>query len=101
SLHLKDVSAETALRLTAEQAGLKTVMVGEVVYVTSEANAAKMQAEQDRKLANTAKAMGLGGLGALGLGGGAPGLAAGGLGALGGGGGALGIGGGMLGFSGG
>ncbi|HEV3115748.1 MAG TPA: hypothetical protein VGY58_01765 [Gemmataceae bacterium] len=101
SMHLKDVSTETALRLTAEQANLRPVLVGDVFYITTEARAAKLLADQERALANANKALNntnLNGLGAIGIGGGGATLNAGGLGALGGG---LGVGGGMLGFTGG
>src|SRR5262249_8521693 len=81
-----NVSFETAVRLTAEMAGLKMVALGNVLFVTTEANAAKLQADTNKPLQAP-------GIGSLGIQGG--GL---GLGILGG---ALGLGGGALGFGGG
>jgi hypothetical protein len=69
SLHLKDVSLETAVRLAAEMVGLKPVLVGNVLFVTTEAHATKLRAEQEHSLTNTGAIVTAGGLGALGGGG--------------------------------
>jgi hypothetical protein len=47
SLQLEDVPLETAVRLMAETAGLKPVRVGNVLYVTSKANANELRADPD------------------------------------------------------
>jgi hypothetical protein len=47
TLQLDDVPLETAVRLMAEWASLKAVRVGNVLFVTSEANAAKLRAEPE------------------------------------------------------
>jgi hypothetical protein len=47
SLQLEDVPLETAVRLIAEMAGLKPVRVGNVLFVTTKANAAEMRADAD------------------------------------------------------
>ncbi len=47
TLQMEDVPLETAVRLMAEMAGLKPVRVGNVLFVTTEANAAKMRADPD------------------------------------------------------
>jgi hypothetical protein len=93
TLRLKEVSLETAVRLVCQLADLKPVVVGNVVFVTNEATAVKLQTDLMRPLVPTV----VGGLN--GLTGGAGGA---GLGMLGGGGGLAGIaGGGALGFAGG
>jgi type II secretory pathway component GspD/PulD (secretin) len=45
TVQLDDVPLETAVRLMAETAGLRPVRVGNVLYVTSRANAAELKAE--------------------------------------------------------
>jgi hypothetical protein len=50
TLQLEDVPLDTAIRLMAEMAGLKPVRVGNVLFVTSKANANDMR--QDPDLAN-------------------------------------------------
>jgi hypothetical protein len=47
TLQLEDVPLETAVRLVAEMAGLKPVRVGNVLFVTTKANAAEMRADTD------------------------------------------------------
>jgi len=47
TLQLDDVPLETAVRLMAEMAGLKPVRVGNVLFVTSKANANEMKADAD------------------------------------------------------
>ena len=47
TLQLDDVPLETAVRLIAEMAGLKPVRVGNVLFVTTKANAAEMRADAD------------------------------------------------------
>ncbi len=51
TLELQDVSLETAVRLLAEIAGFKSVRLGEVLFVTTEAKGAKLLKEnaQDRR----------------------------------------------------
>jgi hypothetical protein len=46
TLDVNGVTVETALRLLAEMAELKTVAVGNVVFVTTQAKAAKMETER-------------------------------------------------------
>ncbi len=86
TLQVKDVSLETAVRLAAETAGLKPVLIGNVLFVTTEASAAKLEKEQERALSRAASQP-LGGLTAagVGLGGGIGGLGGGALGFAGGG----------------
>ena len=47
SLQMEDVPLETAVRLMAEMAGLKPVRVGNVLFVTTKANANEMRADPD------------------------------------------------------
>jgi type II secretory pathway component GspD/PulD (secretin) len=47
TLQLDDVPLETAVRLMAETAGLKPVRVGNVLFVTTKANAAELRADPD------------------------------------------------------
>jgi type II secretory pathway component HofQ len=47
TLPLDDVPLETAVRLIAEMAGLKPVRVGNVLFVTTKANANEMKADAD------------------------------------------------------
>jgi hypothetical protein len=47
SLQMEDVPLETAVRLLSEMAGLKPVRVGNVLFVTSKANANEMRADPD------------------------------------------------------
>jgi len=47
SLQLDDVPLETAVRLLAEMTGLKPVRIGNVLFVTSKANAQEMRADPD------------------------------------------------------
>ena len=47
SLQMEDVPLETAVRLLAEMANLKPVRVGNVLFVTSKANAAEMRQDPD------------------------------------------------------
>jgi type II secretory pathway component HofQ len=47
SLQLDDVPLETAVRLMAEMVGLKPVRLGNVLYVTSKANAAELRSDPD------------------------------------------------------
>jgi hypothetical protein len=46
---LEDVPLETAVRLMAEMAGLKSARIGNVLYVTSEARADKLRKEEEEK----------------------------------------------------
>jgi hypothetical protein len=85
TLQLKEVSLETAVRLAAEMVGLKPVLVGNVLFVTTESVANKLQAEHERAIKNvTAGFNTLGAGGGLGLGGGLGGLGGGALGLQGG-----------------
>jgi hypothetical protein len=47
TLQLEDVPLETAVRLMAEVSGLKTVRVGNVLFVTNKSSAAEMRAEPE------------------------------------------------------
>jgi hypothetical protein len=47
TLQLEDVPLETAVRLLAEMAGLKPVRVGNVLFVTTKANAAELRSDAD------------------------------------------------------
>jgi type II secretory pathway component GspD/PulD (secretin) len=47
SLQLDDVPLETAVRLLCEQAGVKPVRMGNVLYITSPANAKELRTEPD------------------------------------------------------
>jgi hypothetical protein len=47
SLQMEDVPLETAVRLMAEMAGLKPVRVGNVLFVTTKANANEMRQDPD------------------------------------------------------
>lgn len=47
SLQLDDVPLETAIRLLCENVGLKTVRMGNVLYVTSKANANELRSDPD------------------------------------------------------
>jgi hypothetical protein len=47
TLQMEDVPLETAVRLMAEMAGLKPVRVGNVLFVTTKANANEMRADPD------------------------------------------------------
>jgi hypothetical protein len=47
TLQLDDVPLETAVRLMTESANLKTVRLGNVLFVTSKANAAELRADPD------------------------------------------------------
>jgi hypothetical protein len=47
SVQLDDVPLETAIRLLSEMAGLKPVRLGNVLYVTSKANAAEIRNDPD------------------------------------------------------
>src|SRR5207249_8233592 len=78
----------TAVRLCAEVVNLKPITMGNVLFVTSPSNAARIQAETDRMVKQAAGAIGYLGTGGLGLGGG-------GMGGLGLSGGAIGLGGGF------
>jgi hypothetical protein len=98
-LQVEDVAMDTAVRLLAEQAGLKTARVDDVLYVTTAERAASIAADNRALLPYYGPyAMygiaGAGGLGGLGGAFGALGIGAGGaLGAVGIGGGAFGLGG--------
>jgi hypothetical protein len=46
TLHLDDASLETAVRLLAEIANLKSVRIGNVIFVTNEARAEKLRREE-------------------------------------------------------
>jgi hypothetical protein len=48
TLQVDDVPLETAVRLMAESAGLKPVRVGNVLFVTSKANAKELKADQEQ-----------------------------------------------------
>jgi hypothetical protein len=48
TLQLDEVPLETAVRLAAEMAGLKPVRVGNVLFVTTKANAKEIKAEQEQ-----------------------------------------------------
>jgi hypothetical protein len=50
SAELTNVPLDTAVRLLADMAGLKSVQIDNVVYVTTPANAAALQKEQERKM---------------------------------------------------
>jgi hypothetical protein len=98
TLHWKDVSLDTAVRLTAEMVGLKAVLMGNVFFFTTEQNADKIRKELQETPFGAGVAsgnFGVAGLGAIGGGG------LGGLGALGGLGGLAGLGGGVMGLQGG
>lgn len=80
TMQLDDVPLDTAVRLMAEMAGVKSVRLGNVLYITTEARADKLRAEEAENhpvqpQANVPQpGMGLGGGGgAIGGGGGAPG----------------------------
>jgi hypothetical protein len=47
TLQLEDVPLDTAVRLLAEAAGLKPVRLGNVIYLTSKANAQELRSEPD------------------------------------------------------
>jgi type II secretory pathway component HofQ len=47
TLQIEDVPLETALRLLAEAAGLKPVRLGNVIYLTTKANANELRSEPD------------------------------------------------------
>src|SRR5438067_1399862 len=47
SLQMEDVPLETAVRLLSEMAGLKPVRVGNVLFVTTKANATEMRADPE------------------------------------------------------
>jgi hypothetical protein len=47
TLQLEDVPLETAIRLMSEAAGLKPVRMGNVLYITSKANATEMRNDPD------------------------------------------------------
>src|SRR5262249_62268687 len=47
TLQLEDVPLETAVRLLAEMGGLKTVRLGNVLFVTTKAKAVEMRADPD------------------------------------------------------
>jgi hypothetical protein len=47
---LKDVPVDTAVRLVADLAGLRVVIIDNVAYLTTPENAKEMQAEQDQRL---------------------------------------------------
>ena len=76
TLHLQDVSADTALRIAAEMAGLKAAHVGNVVWVTAPAVAAGLRTEDERAASGVQAASGGSAL-PLGSGGGALGFAGG------------------------
>jgi len=48
TLQMDDVPLETAVRLAAEMGGLKPVRVGNVLFVTSKANAKEIKADQEQ-----------------------------------------------------
>jgi len=48
TLQLDDVPLETAVRLAAEMSGLKPVRVGNVLFVTTKANAKEIKADQEQ-----------------------------------------------------
>jgi hypothetical protein len=66
---LQDVQADTAVNILADLAGLKTVLDGNVLYVTSARKARAIEAEEDKRqklqlqqsMASYAQAMGLAG----------------------------------------
>jgi hypothetical protein len=81
TLHVRDTSLETAIRLLAENAGLKAVLVGNVLFLTTEAHAAKLRNEAAPSAVTAGTALGGGGVmptGGLGLGGGLGALGIGG-----------------------
>ncbi len=47
TLQIEDVPLETALRLLAESAGLKPVRLGNVIYLTTKANASELRSDPD------------------------------------------------------
>lgn len=47
TLQMEDVPLETAVRLMTEMAGLKPVRVGNVLFITTKANAAELRADPD------------------------------------------------------
>jgi hypothetical protein len=51
---LKNVPLDTAVRLLADMAGLKAVLVDNVLYVTTRANARQMEVERQRRLGGEA-----------------------------------------------
>jgi hypothetical protein len=48
SLQLKDVPLETAVRLLCEQADLKPVRIGNILYITAVAKAKELRSEPDQ-----------------------------------------------------
>ncbi len=67
SAELTNVPLDTAVRLLADMAGLKSVQIDNVVYVTTPANAAVLQKEQEQKMYGPFGGMGgIGGLGGFG-----------------------------------
>jgi hypothetical protein len=65
TFHLRDVPLETAVRLLADAAGLKQILLDNVLYVTTEPRATALEAERTGALGR-GQANLLGGLGALG-----------------------------------
>ena len=57
TLHLEDVSLESTIRLLAEMGGLKSVRVGNVLFVTSEDKAKKMRKEDLQDMQNPYRLM--------------------------------------------
>src|SRR5262249_34424244 len=47
TLQLEDATVETAVRLLAEVGGLKSVQVGELLFITTEERAGKIRKEND------------------------------------------------------
>ncbi len=50
SLEIKDAPVDTAVRLLADLAGLRAVVMDNVVYLTTPENAKELQADQDQRL---------------------------------------------------
>jgi len=53
--NLKNVPLDTAVRLLADMAELKMVLIGTVIYVTTEENAEKLNAEEEKRSLDTAQ----------------------------------------------
>ena len=68
---LRNVPAQTAVRLLADMAGLEAVWVNNVLYVTTPENAAKLE-KSKQKWAPPPSMIGPGGVGGPGIGGGIP-----------------------------
>jgi len=60
TLSLDDVALEDGVHLLANMAGLKTVLVGNVLYVTTKGNATEVQAEQNARVQRRGGSFGYG-----------------------------------------